>query len=197
MPWLLLALILVFYVESGNFPKGEVEEVPVEETTSLALPVLQEVQSLGRLELVKYKFRDVRKYSQESAFSMLPRDEILLVFSGEAAGCLDLKKVREEDIFVTGDTILLTLPAPEICYYKLNQQESEVYDLSYTKIFDKTELVQQAYKLAEQKVEELAVASDILQQTRQNAETTLVPLLERTSGKRVLLSFKQSLQLQE
>jgi len=197
LPWLLLALILVFYVESGNFPKGEVEEVPVEETTSLALPVLQEVQSLGRLELVKYKFRDVRKYSQESAFSMLPRDEILLVFSGEAAGCLDLKKVREEDIFVTGDTILLTLPAPEICYYKLNQQESEVYDLSYTKIFDKTELVQQAYKLAEQKVEELAVASDILQQTRQNAETTLVPLLERTSGKRVLLSFKQSLQLQE
>ncbi len=197
MPWLLLALILVFYVESGNFPKGEVEEVPVEETTSLALPVLQEVQSLGRLELVKYKFRDVRKYSQESAFSMLPRDEILLVFSGEAAGCLDLKKVREEDIFVTGDTILLTLPAPEICYYKLNQQESEVYDLSYTKIFDKTELVQQAYKLAEQKVEELAVASDILQQTRQNAETTLVPLLERTSGKRVLLSFKQSLQQPE
>lgn len=197
MPWLLLALILVFYVESGNFPKGEVEEVPVEETTSLALPVLQEVQSLGRLELVKYKFRDVRKYSQESAFSMLPRDEILLVFSGEAAGCLDLKKVREEDIFVTGDTILLTLPAPEICYYKLNQQESEVYDLSYTKIFDKTELVQQAYKLAEQKVEELAVTSDILQQTRQNAETTLVPLLERTSGKRVLLSFKQSLQQPE
>jgi len=167
---------------SALFAKEEVE------TVSTHNLVLEEIESLGKLELVKYKFKDVMEY--EVKYQYLPNSKVVLVVSGEAVGCIDLQKVRSQDITETDSILHVKLPEPEVCYYKVNHKDSKVYDTDWT-YFDDAELIDEAYEQAEAKVKEVALESNILEQTRENAEKVLKPLLQQISGKRVLLSYSK------
>lgn len=83
------------------------------------------------------------------------------------------------------DSITVQLPQPEICYTKLDHQRSKVYDVSGTWFpSDTKDMVEDIYKIAEQKLLQNAKAQDILGKTRSNALTIFRPMLENLSGKR-------------
>ncbi|GAB3950210.1 hypothetical protein GCM10028805_27760 [Spirosoma harenae] len=149
--------------------------------------VLKEITSLGKLELVKYTFKDIVEHEQVNTF--LPNANAILIVEGEATGCIDLTKITATDIAIDNDSITVQLPKPELCTWKINHDRSRVYDTRFS-FLDQSQLVSDAYRKAERQVKESALNGGILDQTRQNANQMLRPLLERISGKKVGIVFK-------
>ena len=148
--------------------------------------MLREVTSLGKLELVKYTFKDIVDYEQPNTF--LPNANAVLIVEGEAIGCIDLSHVQPADIVTTGDSVTIKLPKPEICGWKINHDRSRVYDTRFS-FLNESQLVSDAYRQAERQIRQSALNGGILAQTRQNADRMLQPLLSRLSGKKVGLHF--------
>ncbi|WP_020596887.1 DUF4230 domain-containing protein [Spirosoma panaciterrae] len=150
--------------------------------------VLKEVTSLGKLELVKYTFKDIVEHEQVNTF--LPNANAILIVEGEATGCIDLTKITAADVTADGDSITVRLPEPELCTWKINHDRSRVYDTHFS-FLDQSQLVSDAYRKAEQQIKTSALNSGILEQTRQNANQLLRPTLERISGKKVGLIVRK------
>ena len=109
--------------------------------------VLQRITTLGKLELVRYNFRDVVEH--EVVRPLLPNAKALLIVQGEAIGCLDLTKVGSMDVASFGnDTLIIHLPEPELCSFKIDHSRSKVYNTEYA-IFDEANLVDDAFRRAE------------------------------------------------
>ncbi|SOD93209.1 DUF4230 domain-containing protein [Spirosoma fluviale] len=149
--------------------------------------VLKEVKALGKLELVKYTFKDIVEHEQVNTF--LPNANAILIIEGEATGCIDLTQISLSDIVTAGDSITVKLPQPELCTWKINHDRSRVYDTRFS-FLNEAQLVSDAYRKAEGQVKQSALTGGILDQTRQNANQMLRPLLERISGKKVGLTFR-------
>jgi hypothetical protein len=146
--------------------------------------VLQEITELGKLELVKYRFKDIVEH--QLVREWLPNPKAVLIVEGEAVGCLDLTKITADDITTQGDSLIVHLPDPEICSYKIDHRRSRVFNTEYA-FFEEAQLVSEAYRRAEAQIRQSAVNSGMLDQTRQNADKILKPLLEQISGKKVFL----------
>ena len=175
-----LLIFMFFYIRNEFFKtRAEItEDVMIEKITNI-----------GKLELVKYSMKDV--IEENISRPILPDKRILFVAAGEAAGCIDLAKVKKEDIKASEDSVTIFLPEPEICYAKLDHQRSKVYDLSGVFLpADRQEMIEDIYKLAEQKILQNARELNILGKTKENAELIFKPTLENISGKKVGIRFK-------
>ncbi len=148
--------------------------------------VLREVTALGRLELVRYTFKDVVDHQQINTF--LPNASALLIVEGEATGCIDLTRITAADVQTSGDSLTIRLPQPQLCGWKINHDQSRVYDTRFS-FLSEAQLVSDAYRQAERQVRQSALNGGILTQTRQNADRLLRPLLTRLSGKKVRITF--------
>ncbi|WP_353721832.1 DUF4230 domain-containing protein [Dyadobacter sp. 676] len=148
--------------------------------------VLQEISSMGKLEVVKYNFKDV--VEQEIVKMWLPNAKAILIVQGEAVGCVDLARVSMEDITSDDETLVIDMPEPELCVFKIDHSKSKVYNTEYA-FTDEAKLVQEAYKQAEKQIQKSALDMGILDQTKENAKKILTPMLEKASGKKVVLKF--------
>jgi len=148
--------------------------------------VLKEITTLGKLELVSYTFKDIVEHEQANMF--LPNSNAVLIVEGQATGCIDLTKINTNDIDANGDSVVVHLPKPELCGWKINHDRSRVYDTHFS-FLNESQLVSDAYRQAERQIRQSALSSGILDQTRQNADRILKPLLERVSGRHVRLTF--------
>lgn len=164
---------------------------PIETVTETNFKtVLEEVESLGKLELVKYNFKDVVEHTQKNGYSSVLDSKVLLIVAGEAVGCMDLTRTTAENITEVGDSIYVHLPAPELCYYKIDLQKSKVYDSESLPFIQDDNLVGEAYAKAEKQIEKAALESGILIQTQAMAKTMLKPFLENITKKTVFLTFE-------
>lgn len=155
--------------------------------------VLTSVEDLGRMELVRYNFKDVVEYEKEVS-RWIPNSKVALIVSGEAVGCLDFTKITQADIEFLGDSVVqVAMPEPEICYYKIDHNKSKVFSKENT-YFQDADLVQESYRYAEANVKEAALNSGILKQTKVNAEKVLKPMLEEITGRRVVLVPQRRIQ---
>lgn len=152
--------------------------------------MVEKITNIGKLELVKYSMKDVIEKKELRTF--LPNKRILFVAVGEVTGCIDLTKLSRADIEnYSADSVTVLLPAPEICYVRLDHKRSRVYDISGSWFpADTRDLVEGIYKLAEQRILQNAREMDILGKTRQNAYVIFKPMLENISGKKVGIKFK-------
>ncbi|GAB3300569.1 DUF4230 domain-containing protein [Hymenobacter tenuis] len=149
--------------------------------------VLEKVEALGRMELVRYQFKDVVEY-KKSTYRFLPDAKVALIVAGHAVGCLDLRKVRAQDVVLEGDSVLrLALPPAELCTWQVDHSKSKVFSVE-NGFFQDAELVDAGYKYAEANVRTAALQSGILAQTQQNAELILRPMLETMTGRQVILT---------
>ncbi|MBO9639039.1 MAG: DUF4230 domain-containing protein [Siphonobacter aquaeclarae] len=149
--------------------------------------VLKEITSLGKLELVRYNFRDV--VDQQITRQYLPDAKALLIIQGEAVGCLDLTHMTVADLGESRDSLIIRLPDPEICVARVDHSKSKVYNTEFA-FTDEALLIEEAFKKAETQVAQSAIDMGILDQTKQNAEKILRPMLEKVSGKKVLLRYR-------
>jgi hypothetical protein len=151
--------------------------------------MVEKITDMGKLELVKYSMKDVLERKEIRTF--LPDQRILFVAAGEATGCIDLTRVQKEDIISQGDSITVFLPKPEICYVRLDHNRSKVYDVTGAWFpSDAKNMVEDIYKIAEQKLRENALDMKILDKTRENAVLIFEPMLENISGRNVSIRFR-------
>lgn len=151
--------------------------------------VIKEIASLGKMELVKYSFRDV--VEQEIIRDFLPDPKAILIVQGEAVGCIDLSKISEKDLVTKSDTLILNLPNPEVCYHKIDHSKSKIYKTDYA-FMNESLLLDEAYRKAEEQILQSALSSDILEQTKKNADLILKPLVENISKKKVIIKYPLS-----
>ena len=149
--------------------------------------VLTQVEALGKLELVRYRFKDVVEYKRTAKYPFLPDAKAALIVGGEAVGCLDLRKIRPQDVTLEGDsTVRVMLPAPELCSFQVDHSQSRVFSTE-NGFFQDASLVDDAYRYAEAQVRRSALQSGILAETQRNAEQILVPMLHTLTGRRVII----------
>lgn len=148
--------------------------------------LVERIEAMGKLELVKYRFSDVLEHKNISTF--LPDASVLLIIKADAVGCIDLTKLTADDIRVFGDSVAINLPKPEICYVKIDHKASRVYDTKMA-FFREAELVGEAFKAAEVEITKEVNKSDLLQQTRTNAMHVFRPLLQGLGYSKISLSF--------
>jgi hypothetical protein len=192
LPFILLLLVAWYVwrnVKSSLFGNDDRQpEVIVNHNT-----ILTTVEELGRMELVRYNFKDVVEYEKDVA-RWVPNSKVVLVVTGEAVGCVDFSKLTAQDILFSGDTLVqISLPEPEICYYKIDHSKSRVFSKENT-YFQDADLVQESYRYAEANVKEAAINSGILRQTTINAEKVLKPMLEEITGRKVVLVPQRRIQ---
>jgi len=151
--------------------------------------MIEKITGMGKLQLVKYSMKDVLE--QKEVHLILPDKRILFVAVGEVTGCIDLTKVKKNDIVKHGtDSLTINFPQPEICYARLDHQRSKVYDVSGVWFpSDSKDMVEGIYKIAEKKMLENAREQDILGKTKENANLIFKPMLENITGKKVGVTF--------
>jgi hypothetical protein len=159
------------------------------ETTEVSNNIaIDKIQAIGKLELVQLNVKDVIEYTIKRDY--LPNSRMLIMINGEMAGCIDLQKIDSSRILQFKDSLILTLPAPEVCYTKINHDKSKVYNATtYLWLDNETELVETLYKKADAYFSSDSMQNIIRIETRKNAPQVLIPLLEGISQKKVILKF--------
>jgi hypothetical protein len=189
LPLLLLTALGVFLWRkigptlAGLGPLGAREpQVTVTHNT-----VLTQVEALGKLELVRYRFKDVVEYKKSSKYPFLPDARAALIVGGEAVGCLDMRKIRPQDVTFEGDSVVrVVLPAPELCSFQVDHNQSRVFSTENT-FFQDAQVVDEAYRYAEAQVRRSALQAGILAETQRSAQQILVPMLRTLTGRRVIV----------
>lgn len=196
IPWIIVLVLLVFL-----WLKRLGEFTTPERTQFESTLVLQEIEKLGKLELVKYNYKEVvemenvAKRYLDLGYFYIPGGQdqkAILIAQGEAVACIDLQKIKKEDIELKQDTLIVNLPQPEICYYKVNLQNSKFYDLKTSKDQKKAgEFVDEVYAKAEAQIREAAIQSGILADAKTMSNSVLKPFLENITGVTVVLIFSE------
>ena len=115
LPWLLVVALLSWMLieEKLGFELQEGNKEVYQST------ILTRMESMGKMELVKYNFQEVTEIKKEMAkidlklfklpTTMAPDSKAVLISQGSAAGCIDLKAIKPKDINEINDTIYIAI----------------------------------------------------------------------------------------
>lgn len=184
MKFLKVVLFIAVIVVIGWFLLVRYGNRPTSESKHQLL--VERIEAMGKLELVKYRFSDVLEHKNVSPY--LPDASVLLIVKADAVGCIDLTKLSSSDIEVMDDSVSIRLPQPEICYVKIDHEASKVYDTKMA-FFREATLVGEAFKSAEKEIYREVQNSDVLEQTKANAIHVFRPLLEGLGFSKIHLFF--------
>ena len=154
--------------------------------------VVQRIQRLQRLETVVYSMEKVVTGSQDNMF--LPRilagDRILLIVHGEVTAGIDLGRIDESKISITGngDEIEIAMPEAEIFTTRLDNELTRVYSRE-TGLFTAPDpnLESEVRRLAERQLRQSAIDGGILKTADENGRATLSGLLSGLGFETVII----------
>jgi len=183
-----LVVIILTLIISWFLFRDKTPDTQITETNEMAVT---RIQAIGKMELVKLNIKDVLEYTIRRDY--LPDSRVLLVVSGEMAGCLDLTKITSQQIDISDSVIKIILPKPEICYYKIDQQKTRIYNATTYFLLDNEALTtQMALKRAENYFRSDSLNQIVFKETEINAQKILKPLLESITRKHVILEFNKT-----
>lgn len=148
--------------------------------------IVDKIESMGKLEVVKYNIQDIIEYKKMRQW--LPNAKTALLINGEIIACVDLSKITENRVVISGDSVLLHLPPPEICHVKVDHSTSRVYDMTYG-LWETTSLMDEAYKHAEKELIRQAKKIELTQKARENTTLVLTPLLSAFGYNHIIIMF--------
>lgn len=142
--------------------------------------VIRQIRNLSQLVTVKYTIQKaVALEEQKVPFGT---ERLLLFVQAEVAAGLDLSHLRDDDIKVQPDGIVLvSLPAADVTSVEIDDNLTRVWDRSITWwtpwVPYNQDLERQARLEARNEVEKAARDMGILDQSRQNAQAIIRSLL--------------------
>lgn len=154
--------------------------------------IVHEVRSLARLETIQYSIEKVITAEiSQGQLGFLFGDRLLFVAHGTVIAGVDLGKLALEDVKVTGETVQIKLPAPEVFVSTLDNDRSYVYDRE-TGILRRGDvnLETAARQAAEREILKSALEDGILDTARTNAENYLTRLLQSLGYDRVIFIWE-------
>jgi hypothetical protein len=94
--------------------------------------VLKSVKSLARLETVTYTVEKIVDISASGPQSIIKDflfgDKLLLIATGDVIAGVDLQRMNQSDVSISGNQITIQLPPAEIFTVGLNEPQTRVYD---------------------------------------------------------------------
>jgi hypothetical protein len=148
------------------------EEEPAQTTT--APVVVEGIQDLNRLATVRWRESVIvtRESGGTDFEQLLAGEKVLLVAAGDVEAGVDLASLDRNDVRVSGETVTIRLPEPEILSVSLDEEKTRVYDRDFgpLNLRPDDDLVEQARAAALDRIEQAARDEDILAQADQNAE---------------------------
>jgi hypothetical protein len=154
--------------------------------------VVQSIRAMGNLELVQFQLQQVITKQIENPYWF--NTKVLLIVVGEARGCVDLSQLNANAIEVTGDSLTLHLPQPELCVVKVDHQRTRVYDAEFTLLDYLAErhgpILESTFREAEAQMKQAALQSGILETTRSNAVKFFDAFFARLGYRNVRVDFR-------
>lgn len=142
--------------------------------------VVRQVQGLAKLETSRYTLEKILtgERSRQGLPAFLAGEKLVLVAHGEVVAGLDLAKVTEADVDVSGEAITLRLPPAEILYTRIDNEKSSVYERE-TGVFSRPDkdLESQVRAEAEGEIRDAAIEDGILREATENGRQSLRALL--------------------
>lgn len=143
--------------------------------------VVQRIQRLQRLETVVYSMEKIVTGAQDNAYlpKFLGGDRILLIVHGEVTAGIDLGKLDESKIKITGRRVEIELPPAEIFSTRIDNERTRVYSRE-TGLFTTPDpnLESAARREAERQIGQSAIESGILKTAADNGRANVTGLLE-------------------
>jgi len=135
------------------------------------------IQDLNQLATVRRKESVVitREIGGTELERIFAGEEVTVVATGYVEAGVDLAHLGQDDVQVSGETVTIHLPEPEILSTSLDEEETRVYDRDFglLNIRPDDALVEEARDVAVDKIEQAARDEDILDQAEQNAENAI------------------------
>jgi hypothetical protein len=137
--------------------------------------VVQQVQALSDLVTVKYVIEKVVILDDMKWYG---ESRVLLLAHGIVKAGIDLKRLKPEDVRISGKTIRIHLPPPQVTDAYLDDKQTQVIDhtTGLMREFDK-DLEQTARQTAVGDIERAARREGILDEANQRAELELALFL--------------------
>lgn len=120
----MLVIFLLFRIIVAVTP-STTKSISVSQTA-----VIKEMQALNKIETASFSIEKIIEGGTEgNTFQkVLFGDKILLIAHGTVVAGFDLSKIKAEDVTSSNGTLKITLPAPEILYSKIDNEQTKVYD---------------------------------------------------------------------
>ena len=142
--------------------------------------VVRQIQQLQRLETVVFNMDKIVSGGWESRYlpTFLAGERLLLVVDGEVTAGVDLGHIAAADIVVSGQTIRMKIPDPEIFSARVDNERTRVYSRE-TGLFTRVDpnLESDIRREAERQVRQAALDNGILRTAAANARTTMTSFL--------------------
>lgn len=166
---------------STTTPTPTPTNTPAPTATPTPIVVITHVKDLGRLEAVEFTMQTVVDLENEPTNlweRVVGSDKLMLIAEGEVVAGFDLAEVTAEDITVSGQSVEIVLPAPEILYSRIDNERTQVYERE-TGLFVKPDpsLEGRARQLAEEALVDWAIERDIFDKAEQTGKLRLENLL--------------------
>ena len=185
-----IIIIILTFIIAWLLMRPNPGDVKITETHDI---VVEKIQAIGKLELAKLSVKDVVNFKTEM---IGPDLDYLMVVSGEITGCLDLAGLTKDQVSEKDSVLSIQLPAPEICYSKVNLAKTKLYKLNSIPVLsalvtDEAKVTELMYKKAEVYLQNDSLKNTALLETEKNAQAVLKPILEMMTKKKIKLSFNK------
>ncbi|HEY1039932.1 MAG TPA: DUF4230 domain-containing protein [Bacteroidia bacterium] len=185
-----IIIIILTFIIAWLLMRPNPGDVKITETHDI---VVEKIQAIGKLELAKLSVKDVVNFKTEM---IGPDLDYLMVVSGEITGCLDLSGLTKDQVSEKDSVLSIQLPAPEICYSKVNLAKTKLYKLNSIPVLsalvtDEAKVTELMYKKAEVYLQNDSLKNTALMETEKNAQAVLKPILEMMTKKKIELSFNK------
>ncbi len=138
--------------------------------------VVRQIQQLQRLETVVFSMDKIVSGGWESRYlpMFLAGERLLLVVDGEVTAGVDLGHLAAADIIISGKTIRMKIPEPEIFSARVDNERTRVYSRE-TGVFTRVDpnLETDIRREAERQVRQAALDNGILRAAAANARATM------------------------
>lgn len=165
----MLVIFIIFRVIVAVTPAAN--SISVDQTA-----VIKEIQALNKLETASFTIEKIIEGGREgNAFQkVLFGDKILLIAHGSVVAGFDLSKIQSTDVTVQGTVLKVKLPAPEILYSRIDNEQTKVYDRKLGLLTKgSATLESEARFAAEQSIREAACVGGIFTQATTNVKQQL------------------------
>jgi hypothetical protein len=142
--------------------------------------VVSRIQQLQKLETVVYTMDKVVTGERENPVfpDFLAGDRLLLLVHGEVIAGIDFSTLQDTTVSVTGKSVRLRLPHPQIFTTRLDNAKTRVYSRQTGLLVPvDPNLETKVRQEAERQIHEAALADGILKTAQQNARSTIIGML--------------------
>ncbi|MHB1674457.1 MAG: DUF4230 domain-containing protein [Acidobacteriaceae bacterium] len=142
--------------------------------------VVNKIQRLQRLETVNYSMDKIVEGDRESSIlpDFLVGDKLLLVVHGNVIAGIDLGQLATSDVKIKGRAIQVHLPPAQIFVTALDNTKTRVYSRTTgLLVAEDPDLESQVRALAQQQIQQAALADGILATANKNARATVASML--------------------